>query len=188
MAVRQTNPVLEVLGEGVANLSLEKKYPQPPLDFQQGPWRAFYHCHAVPDSDLQEHGHFHLFTQYQQQWVHVAALSMDAEGQPQAWLAVNRWVSDGPWLAAPELVQHLQSANYAVQDGSVLEVWLLCMLQVFTADIQQLLNERDKVLRQVNTNNSESEILEDRTFYTLAVQTIDLLTTLNRFPNPQAGD
>lgn len=188
MALRQTNPVLEALGEQAADLKLDTKYPQPPLDFQQGAWRAFYHCHAIPDDHPDEHGHFHFFTWYQENWVHVVALSMDPQGQPQAWMAVNRWVSDGPWIAAPELIQHLQQVNYPEQNGSLLEDWLLSMLQVFTTDVQKLLYERDKVLSQINIGNVKLEILEDRTFYTLAVQKFDLLTKLNRFSNPQAGD
>jgi len=187
MAAVQTNPVLEVLGENVTNLALNTKYPKEPLNFQQGPWRAFYHCHTVPDDDLQEHGHFHLFTQYQEQWVHVVALSMNDEGQPQAWLTVNRWVSDGPWISAAELKQHLKCVSYLIQNSSMLETWLLRMLQVFSNEIQHLLEKRDGMLRQINTESIDDAILNDRQYYTLATHKFDLLTTLKRFPNSQAG-
>lgn len=185
MAARQSNPVLEVLGEQVHHLQQEKKYPQPPLAFQQGPWRAFYHCHALPDSKLKEHGHFHIFTRHQQQWTHVAALSMDAEGQPQAWVAVNRWVTDGPWLPAAQLIQCLQTADFAIANLSLVEDWLLCMLQVFAPEVATLLAARDRALRQINVKTTEPLLLDDRDVYTLSVHGIDLLTKLSSL-NPQA--
>lgn len=178
MAAQQTNPVLEVLGEQVDQLRQEVKYPAEPLDFQQGSWRAFYHCHAVPDNGLEEHGHFHLFIQHQEHWVHLAALSMDKQGQPQAWIAVNRWVTDGPWLAEPELRHALQNAEYAFKELSLLESWLLAMVQVFRLEIMQLLVERDEMLRQINKKNDESVLLDDREIYTLATHNIDLLSKL----------
>ena len=180
MAEQQTNPVLEVIGEAVVQFREQQKYPQPPLDFQQGPWRAFYHCHAVPDSDLQEHGHFHIFTRYHDEWVHVVALSMDADGQPQAWVTVNRWVTDGPWLSATQLKEHLASARYPQQGLSLLESWLLAMLQVFTVEVSDLLETRDQVLQSRITDIAKQPPQDDRNIYTLAIQKIDLLTKLKK--------
>ena len=185
MAARQTNPVLEVLGDQIHHLQQEQKYPQPPLDFQQGPWRAFYHCHTVTDSDLNEHGHFHVFVRFQQAWLHVAALSMDVEGQPQAWLAVNRWVTDGPWLPAAQLIQHLETIEYDFPESSLLENWLLNMLQVFAAEINSLLESRDMTLSQFDKHGERSVLLENRDIYTLAIHNINLLSKLNSlYPQP----
>ena len=189
MADRQTNPVLEVLGDQIHHLQQEQKYPQPPLDFQQGPWRAFYHCHAVADNYVQEHGHFHIFLQCQQGWTHVAGLSMDTEGQPQSWLAVNRWVTDGPWLPATELIQLLKTAAFTLNRLSIVETWLLAMLQVFADEVASLLEARDSTLRQINKNTSDSVLLNNRDIYTLATHEIDLLAKLTSlYPEPQTGE
>ena len=174
---KQSNAVLEVLKGKVPRQN--EKFPQGELHFQGSGWRGFYHCHDAPGKDGQEHGHFHLFVQTsksqgnKQTWSHLAGLSMDYEGQPIKWFTVNRWVTDGIWLPAEELKYFLDSVS-PHQCHSLCEQWLLCMVSLYTDNLKQLLEERDRQLIQINADTTLADSLLDRDIYMLSCQPVDL--------------
>jgi hypothetical protein len=180
LATRTSNPVMEVL-QGVTQVEQEHKYPEPGLAFTGSGLRAFYHCHAATTAPANEHGHFHLFLhnggdrEALANWGHLAGLSMDQFGQPLRWFSVNRWVSGGPWLAAPRLVALLQQLT-ATSELLLVEEWLLAMLAVYQPELAQLLAQRDLTVTQLMTTSNKQAILENRSYYEFSTSTIDLLT------------
>ncbi len=172
MGSRQSNPVLEILGN-VEQVLEGQKYPPDDLRFAGDDWRAFYHCHDSPERPEEEHGHFHLFPRAEDAtWAHVVGLSMNCLGQPLRWFAVNRWVTGGPWLRAAVLEACLE--NLPHPDGmSIVERWLMGMVSVYRPEIRALLHARDRALGTVPRQR-----VEDRSVYVLAEQSVDLRAKL----------
>jgi len=175
--------VLEVLAGQQPVVS--KKYPEEELHFNNNNWRGFYHCHDSPGKHQAEHGHFHVFVRIDtpaglaEQWAHLVALAMNFDGQPVAWFTVNQWVTDGAWCKAPELVQKLDSITFSGQ-LSLVEKWLLAMLQAYRETIAELLHQRDQSLIQINEKYADSDILHNRDVYALSSSAVSLKIDLGR--------
>lgn len=176
MAQQQSNPLLQLLAD--EEIIEQRKYPADSLTFSQQPLRAYYHCHPAETRPDNEHGHFHVFvSDGDNNWSHLVALAMDAYGQPLNWFTVNRWVTDGEWQLPPILLQHLAQVQ-TDSDMSLVEQWLVAMLQLYRAELATLLQERDKYLEGLQMQEPISERLEDRSIYQLSSCNIDLLKKL----------
>jgi hypothetical protein len=183
MAAERTNAVLELVGN-VDHLESEHSYPETSLFFAADRWRAFYHCHESTSLHPDEHGHFHIFTDTGDQgWAHVAGLSIDNMGQPLQWFAVNRWVTDGPWLEQDKFSVHLNDAAHDDEEDKLVGRWLLALLQVYRDALSALLINRDEQIQLFSKERSRVETLDDRDIYTLATHPIDLQSMLeNHLP------
>ena len=180
MAAKKTNAVLELLGN-IDQLESEHSYPETGLLFAADRWRAFYHCHEATSMHPKEHGHFHIFTATgNQAWAHVAGLSIDAEGQPLQWFTVNRWVTDGPWLERERLLSQLKTAVTDVGEEGLVGRWLVALLQLYHYTLTGLLIKRDEQIQLKLKGRSMIEALDDRDIYTLATQSIDLQSMLEK--------
>lgn len=174
MGEADSNPVLQAIAD--ANPVVEEvKYPKGHLHFNGTGWRAYYHTHANhPDIHplfAAEHGHFHIFVRVDEtsdRWTHLVALSMDAFGQPLRWFMVNHWVTGETWLEANPLSALTENIPYQKQD-SLLEQWLLCMLDIYKTEISGLLLKRDQ---QPGINDDRQR--QNRDVYLLTEEKIDL--------------
>jgi hypothetical protein len=181
MAQQHTNAVLLALA-GAEVIKVEAHYPAEGLLFGDERWRAFYHCHETDAMQPNEHGHFHIYTRSGEgEWAHVAGLAIDVQGQPLQWFAVNRWVSDGPWLAQEEFIELLQRKTNSAAD-SLLGRWLYAMLQLHIEELTELLVNRDARVQAMSMQSAAGHdlatVLEDRSLYTLATRPIALQTML----------
>jgi len=181
-ARKDSNVVLNVLGGQIPREN--EKFPKGELNFADLGWRGFYHCHSAIDKNPEEHGHFHLFSRYVDKqdssadWTHVAALSIDNEGQPRAWFTVNQWVTGASWLSASDTTALLD--NIPTSDAFTLtETFLLSMLGLYHEDLQKLLSERDRQLTQINAGNRMGDTLQNREVYVLSSQQINLQQRLS---------
>ena len=177
MAAQKTSAVLLML-EDVDVVEVETRYPAAGLSFGEHRWRAFYHCHPAENRQPDEHGHFHIFTDTGGgQWAHVAGLSIDNEGQPLHWFAVNRWVTDGPWLAHSDFILQLQSGADCTHDG-LAGRWLYSMLQLCMNDLNELFLQRDDRVQQLAHRHDIGDTLDDRAVYVLATKPVALQVLL----------
>lgn len=176
MGAQCSNPVLELLRDIPAFVEGEK-YPQPALTFGEDGWRSYYHRHFVADADIREHGHFHLFTRKGQGWAHLAALSMDLEGQPLRWVMTNRWVTGSDWRDRNSLLAAIH-ALVPSKETDVLRQWLASLLKLYQTELGDLLDARDTRIAGLLQGRSRDEVLEDRTLYELACTPIDLAAKL----------
>jgi len=177
-AAQRTNAVLLTLAD-VDRLESGRRYPEPGLGFANNRWRTFYHCH---EADVQqhpdEHGHFHIFTDIgNQTWTHVAGLGIDASGQPLQWFAVNRWVTDGPWLERTEFLHQLDTTSDR-EDDPLTGRWLFALLQLYRSTLSDLLAQRDAQIQLHAKVQDRAAVLEDPALYTLAVQPVELQSML----------
>lgn len=180
MAAQHTNAVLKVLAN-VDHLQAERRYPEAGLLFAEKQWRVFYHCHEVTVMHPDEHGHFHLFTDIgNEDWAHVAGLSIDTEGQPLQWFMTNRWVTDGSWLRRENLVEQLNALVPGVDDDLVGN-WLTALLQLYSDTLFDLLEKRDAQIQKKLKGRNMTVTLDDRDVYLLASQSIDLQFMLKKY-------
>lgn len=179
MTAQNTNAVLMLLAD-VGQLETKRRYPEAGLFFGFGRWRAYYHCHETGVMHADEHGHFHLFTDTGAScWAHVAGLSIDTEGQPLQWFAVNRWVTDGPWLARESFHEQLKYIG-ADEAADPVGRWLGILLQLYRDQLFDLLRARDQRLEQLSRACTPAETRENREIYGLASHPIDLQSTLEK--------
>lgn len=174
---QRSNPVLSVIGEA-RQLVAERKYPDPALVFGAGDWRAYYHFHDTEQAN--EHGHFHVFTRAGEdavEWAHVAALGMDAQGQPLRWFAVNAWVSRDAWLPSGSLADALIELG-AAADDELLAAWLASMLGLYADELAALWQQRDEAVARAANGRALAEVLQDRALYELGARPIDLQSRL----------
>jgi hypothetical protein len=178
-AAQRTNAVLLTLAD-VDRLESGRRYPESGLTFADNHWRTFYHCHEADSQHPDEHGHFHIFTDTgKQTWAHVAALGIDASGQPLQWFAVNRWVTDGPWLERAEFLHQLDTTSDR-EDDPLTGRWLFGLLQLYRSNLSDLLAQRDAQIRLHTKVQDRAAVLEDPEIYTLAAQPIELHSLLEQ--------
>ena len=185
MAEAETNPVLEVINPEIP-LQENKKYPADLLQFSQLGWRAYYHCHPVSRAGNHrfkgEHGHFHIFVRINdvenesERWSHLVALAMDNMGQPLGWFTVNDWVTGETWIDSDILSSYLKSIPY---DNSsitkLVERWLISLLAVSREEVNSVLIDRDKILKQKQLNVDELTVKQDKAIYLLSERPIGLM-------------
>jgi len=183
LAARNTNAVLELIGDP-ARIETNRHYPAQDLRFGGARLRAYYHCHEYAGRDSDEHGHFHLFAlprgvaDDKDNWVHLAALSMDRDGQPLAWLALNRWVAGGPWLDAAPMAGVFPDVSRS-NTLSAAENYLSALLELHQSELVQLLHERDRFVHTI-LNADVKTVIDDRRHYVLARTPIALLAKLQQ--------
>lgn len=183
MGDQATNAVLLALGDS-REMRKGQKYPQAPLVFADGRWRAYYHSHALATGSAGEHGHFHIFVASRgdsgrDQWAHLAGLAMDQEGQPLRWFVTNRWVTAGPWARRDVLLAGIECLQPTAGD-SLLVQWLMAMVCLYKTDIAGLLDARDDSILKAMHHASMDKVLTDRSLYELAEIRIDLLLRLQK--------
>lgn len=182
MARHRTNPVLLVLDDP-RHVEQMAHYPPQGMSLAEDRLRVYYHSHAEPWPRDEEHGHFHIFMAAPgkaDQWSHLAALSMDREGQPRAWFVVNHWVTAGAWQPAEFLQQGLQDVLARTGEPEPLfSAWLLGMLGLYRNELDGLLVKREQRLQALAVVYDDFDaILQDRMIYELARQPLALLTKL----------
>lgn len=181
-ALQNTNPVLSILPEtGV--VKYKQKYPQPMLSFSGNGLRAYYHCHTSVSQTENEHGHFHIFINTgNDQWSHLVGLSIDNLGQPVQWFTVNHWVTGESWVSAEKLKQHLYKLIIKdTQDTTLVEDWLLGMLEFYQQSINNLLKSRDQRIEELAQEMKLEKILKDHAIYDLSKDKINLLRDLETY-------
>lgn len=154
----------------------------------------YYHAHGSHRRPGEEHGHFHVFKRFGPQdlqdrslptdgpnFVHVAALSLDARGLPIRWFCVNRWVTGERWLAAERLIECLPELRPRAT-GRLAPVgeWLNALLQLQRPAIAAMLRRRDRLMAPRLAAAAADTVLEDRRLDVITQSRIDLQSVLAR--------
>jgi len=141
----------------------------------------YYHSHR-PEGG--EHGHFHTFLRAKgmpadlkpidykgeatvpsgdDALAHLIAIAMNQPGQPISLFTVNRWVTDESWYSAQDTIAML---DYFKMDHTfpclAVNQWMTAMLVLFRPQIEALLLERDKTLKNWSALHPGTDIYEDR--------------------------
>lgn len=140
--------------------------------------KFYYHAHRHGSG---EHGHFHLFAygpEGRDDFVHLAALSLNAQGQPLQWFTTNQWVTAERWMPAAAVQARLATFRVATR-GRLAPVarWLTAMVQLFLPQLHTLLVQRDHALARLQQQHptlTPEALREDRRFDILSHASAEL--------------
>lgn len=156
--------------------------------------RYFYHCHPPAERGVGEHGHFHFFLPKsvigdpldcraapidlaikRADVVHVAALSISADGLPLEFFTVNRWVTDEWLYSAASIAVVLDRFDLTGADGDPhVNQWLTAIVALARPLITDLLETRDAVL------SAAGWLGEDRAIEITSRASVDLQSIVDR--------
>lgn len=141
----------------------------------------YYHSHR-PEGG--EHGHFHAFLRAKgmpprlkpidyrgeatipsgkDALAHLIAIAMNKPGQPISLFSVNRWVTDESFYTAQDTIAMLDSFKMDHTFPCLaLNQWITAMVALFRPQIEALLLERDKTLKNWAAMHMGTDIYEDR--------------------------
>jgi len=133
--------------------------------------RFYYHAHDAHRWNQAEHGHFHLFVDGDApgDFMHLAALSLDARGQPQRWFSTNGWVTGERWRPADTAIAALKDFRVSTP-GRLAPVarWLTAMVGLFATDLEGMLRARDARLATRLSREPIEAVWSDRSLDVLS--------------------
>lgn len=176
----ELNVVGEVL-KGQGDFLEQAHYPTDDVFDTETCGQYYYHSHR---GDALEHGHFHTFLRAggmpggitpvaysgdepwplgQDALAHLAAISMDAYGEPIGLFTVNRWVCADTWYAADDVIDMARrfKIDHAFPSWPV-NRWLSAMVALFAPQLEWLLHARDAAMRDWASRHPERDVYEDR--------------------------
>lgn len=137
--------------------------------------KFYYHAHR---KDAAEHGHFHLFSYGsggRGDFVHLAALSLDHQGQATQWFTTNQWVTGERWAPAERVIAALAAFEIRTQ-GRLAPVaqWLTAMVRLFQPQLEALVQERDRVMAHHTGHQPPEAVWANRNIDVLSATSADL--------------
>lgn len=160
---------------------------------------AQYFLHRHPAGNAPASVHVHFF----QRWspaelnlsgtekisTHLAALELNAQGEPHAWFAVNQWVVGDYWQPADDTVRLFKDWNIAKPEEGrgngiheIIHRWLSAYLLLnLSSTIYPLLSERDEVLDKLVDLYPATNVLEDRAHEILGYRRIDFSAQMHEW-------
>ena len=184
MGEQKTNPVLLTLPDS-EHIELKHKYYITPFQTKNLCFKGFYHCHTYPDKINSEHGHFHFFIKLNKSktWQHLAALSMNQQGQPEQWLTVNQWVTNSSWVEKKDL-DTLVKDLLIFESENLLHEWIVAIIILYSDQLKELIEQRDQQLSLIKTTTENPDIINDRSLYRFSSAQIFLENKLNEYISP----
>jgi len=153
---------------------------------------AQYFLHRHESAGVGETVHLHIFKRWKPQepklkeqdsvLTHLAALTLDLQGNPKQWIAVNQWVVADFWQPYDVTVEIFRGWKIETPDSNrgddisqLSHEWLssLIALQLDT-EIKDLLMARDLKLDQMIDESPGVNVLEDQTVEVLSIKDIEI--------------
>ena len=137
--------------------------------------KFYYHAHR---HDAAEHGHFHLFSYGsggRGDFVHLAALSLNHQGQATQWFTTNQWVTGERWESAEHVLAALAAFEVHTR-GRLAPVaeWLTAMVRLFQPQLEVLVHERDRVMAHHIGHERAETVWANRNIDVLSTTPADL--------------
>ncbi len=163
-------------------------YPENDVRDAKRASQYFYHAHPGLQRPFTEHGHFHLFvhaqelglraanSRYEEAPAHVLAVSMNAQGLPTGFFAVNRWVTKGPWLSYAECETALDKFAIKGRQGSPeINRFLSALVRMYRTQLLALIQERDRVMLKLCQDRDRRSVFADRNIEVICYTPISLM-------------
>jgi hypothetical protein len=113
-------------------------------------------------------------------WTHLAGLSMDTQGQPLQWFTVNHWVTGEHWRNPVEIMSALDGMVEG-EGWLLIEQWLWYMIEFYRPMLEILLAERDTQINKLMSRMEREDLMQDRNIYILSSQDIDLFDDIRLY-------
>lgn len=167
-------------------------YPDDDVRDERNASQYFYHSHSGLQRPFTEHGHFHLFIHPEKIGLrpsgksvspaHLLAISMDAQGVPSGFFAVNRWVTKGPWLSYAQCEKAIAHFQIKGRHGKKeINHFLRALLTLYQQPILQLLQRRDEIMSEQCLGRDRRSVFADKQIEVLCylpIQLMDDIATL----------
>ena len=151
----------------------------------------FYHAHPGLQRPFAEHGHFHLFIHAEELGLrrhdprfspapaHLLAVSMDAQGLPNGFFLVNRWVTKGAWLSLAQCEIGLQQFQIKGRHGNKeINTFLLALIRLYHAPIIALIKQRDEIMHRLSLGRDRRSVFADKQIEVLCYHPIQLVNDI----------
>ena len=201
--VLEWHSILAKTGDNVVGLVLRHQgpfyildhYPKGDAFDPESHAQWYYHAHGKKDRPG-VHGHFHLFlrgggmpegiepaslpdfepkSDRHELVCHLIAVSMDRSGWPRALFTTNRWVTGETWYVARDVAAMLDRFDMKLDRPSwSVNRWLTSLVRLFRTQIEELLQQRDRRVRQWQIENAEVNAYEDRRLEVTSQLRVDL--------------
>ena len=131
----------------------------------------YYHSH---DSH-HEAGHFHTMRLFADRTAHLVAISMAADGWPQALFTLNLWAIGDAYEAAANLRRYVRAFRLAEHAGPrQLLRFINLVFQTFAPQIERLQDEKIERLARYGVAHPGRDVFEDRSLEILSRVEIDV--------------
>jgi len=131
----------------------------------------YYHSHEVNA----EAGHFHTVRLFDDHTAHLVAISMTADGWPQALFTLNLWAIGDAYETAGNLRRYVRAFHLAEDVGPPPLVHFANLIfQAFGPPIEQLQEEKIETLSRYRAAHPDHDIFEDRSLEILSRVAIDV--------------
>jgi len=181
--------VSEVL-RGQGDFLVWSRYPQGDVFDAATHCHYFYHAHDAREMAEGENGHFHLFMRPEgiipglEPWdlpgakipedgaarfVHIGAISIDAQGRAMRIFTTNRWVTDECFYRAEDMIRLLD--HFAIElahPNWAVNLWLNGMVDLYRPQFEALLRARDAQILAWLDGHPDTPVLEDRRLQNIA--------------------
>jgi hypothetical protein len=131
----------------------------------------YYHSHG----SAHEAGHFHTVRLFADHTVHVVAISMTAEGWPQALFTLNLWAIGDRYEGAADLRRYVRRFRLQEEVGPPLLVrFVNLVFATFSPQIEQLQDDKIAALASYRASHPAVDVFEDRSLETLSRLEVDV--------------
>ena len=137
-------------------------------------YQFYYHSHGVDT----EAGHFHTVRLFDDHTAYLVAISMAADGWPQALFTLNLWAIGDAYETARRLLRYVRAFHLAEHVGPPpLVRFVNLIFHAFGPQIERLQEEKIETLLRYRVTHPEHHIFEDRSLEILSRVGIDLRTS-----------
>jgi hypothetical protein len=137
-------------------------------------YQFYYHSHGVDA----EAGHFHTVRLFDDHTAHLTAISMAADGWPQALFTLNLWAIGDVYETAGKLRRYVRDFHLAEHVGPPpLVRFVNLIFRAFGAQIEQLQEQKIETLSRYRAAHPDHDIFEDRSLEILSRVAIDVRGT-----------
>ncbi|MDO9162843.1 MAG: hypothetical protein Q8N35_11135 [Methylococcaceae bacterium] len=127
-------------------------------------WRGIYRQPGMPDGILPvAYTGEEPWPSGDQALTHLVAISMDSYGFPIGLFTTNRWVTGEAWYCAEDIIAMLNRfhIDHAYPSWPV-NIWLTQIMVLFRPQVEWLLRERDRIVKQWQSDHPDIDVYEDR--------------------------
>lgn len=162
---QQGRSLAQVALAGTQRMHLWDHYPRRDAVDSVRATRFYYHAHPSRRPHPQEHGHFHLFAPGPRSggFVHLAALSLDAQGRPLRWFTTNLWVTGEQTAPVAHRLQALAVFDVQLRGPlAPLARWLVAMTRLFEPHLQALTLRHVRMVQRWALTHDAAQVDQDR--------------------------
>jgi len=156
-------------------------YPNNDLADVNSGYEFYYHAHSADEMPNGEHGHFHVIKRAAQTFHHLVGIALDQQGLPTRLFTTNQWVTGEEMIDSASTIKFVKEFEMVVK-GRMAPVsnWVDALIQLFGADIQKLIVERDQRIASLVAEYGNLElVLNSRKHHVLAECKINLMERLS---------